>query len=113
MEKVAKGICLFLIQQDHTVRFFQLPGIFIKILASCQTLSIQMRKSSLKLIFVSGFREQGFQIKIGSTPELHSLSFPDNQKTDSNRLYPRSEEHTSELQSRGQLVCRLLLETKK
>src|SRR5690625_3455447 len=27
--------------------------------------------------------------------------------------YPRSEEHTSELQSRGQLVCRLLLEKKK
>src|SRR5690625_6249137 len=26
---------------------------------------------------------------------------------------PRSEEHTSELQSRGQLVCRLLLERKK
>src|SRR5439155_23906059 len=26
------------------------------------------------------------------------------------RLNPRSEEHTSELQSRGQLVCRLLLE---
>src|SRR5690625_5488443 len=28
-------------------------------------------------------------------------------------LYARSEEHTSELQSRGHLVCRLLLETKK
>src|SRR5690625_6079556 len=27
-------------------------------------------------------------------------------------LAPRSEEHTSELQSRGQLVCRLLLEKK-
>src|SRR5690625_5397576 len=27
--------------------------------------------------------------------------------------YLRSEEHTSELQSRGQLVCRLLLEKKK
>src|SRR2546422_6537340 len=27
--------------------------------------------------------------------------------------YPRSEEHTSELQSRLQLVCRLLLEKKK
>src|SRR5690625_6382182 len=26
---------------------------------------------------------------------------------------PRSEEHTSELQSRGHLVCRLLLENKK
>src|SRR5690625_6638123 len=27
--------------------------------------------------------------------------------------YPRSEEHTSELQSRGHLVCRLLLEKRK
>src|SRR5690625_6070159 len=29
------------------------------------------------------------------------------------RLVERSEEHTSELQSRGHLVCRLLLEKKK
>src|SRR5207253_10492425 len=29
------------------------------------------------------------------------------------KLWPRSEEHTSELQSRGHLVCRLLLEKKK
>src|SRR5207253_11120814 len=29
------------------------------------------------------------------------------------KLFLRSEEHTSELQSRGQLVCRLLLEKKK
>src|SRR5437870_10666343 len=29
------------------------------------------------------------------------------------RWYSRSEEHTSELQSRGHLVCRLLLEKKK
>src|SRR5690625_6316215 len=29
------------------------------------------------------------------------------------RLRTRSEEHTSELQSRGHLVCRLLLENKK
>src|SRR5690625_5987435 len=28
-------------------------------------------------------------------------------------VHPRSEEHTSELQSRGQLVCRLLLAKKK
>src|SRR5207253_7813035 len=28
-------------------------------------------------------------------------------------IWRRSEEHTSELQSRGQIVCRLLLETKK
>src|SRR5690606_5963405 len=30
-----------------------------------------------------------------------------------NMKYPRSEEHTSELQSRENLVCRLLLEKKK
>src|SRR5688572_33340261 len=29
------------------------------------------------------------------------------------RLHPRSEEHTSELQSQSNLVCRLLLEKKK
>src|SRR5947207_3689558 len=29
------------------------------------------------------------------------------------RLFPRSEEHTSELQSHSDLVCRLLLEKKK
>src|SRR5258707_10684718 len=34
-------------------------------------------------------------------------------KTASRRRYKRSEEHTSELQSRQYLVCRLLLEKKK
>src|SRR5690625_6746451 len=29
------------------------------------------------------------------------------------KIYSRSEEHTSELQSRGHIVCRLLLEKKK
>src|SRR5690625_131404 len=32
------------------------------------------------------------------------------QKGDLSLVYPRSEEHTSELQSRGHLVCRLLLD---
>src|SRR3712207_7439169 len=34
-------------------------------------------------------------------------------KPDEERLWMRSEEHTSELQSRQYLVCRLLLEKKK
>src|SRR5207253_6167690 len=34
-------------------------------------------------------------------------------RTRPRRSPPRSEEHTSELQSRGHLVCRLLLEKKK
>src|SRR5439155_15037432 len=47
--------------------------------------------------------------------ELHdrgSFSAPDVNRT-RNVLTARSEEHTSELQSRGHLVCRLLLEKKK
>src|SRR5207249_7966482 len=45
------------------------------------------------------------------TTELRSpLSEP---PAPTNRLAPRSEEHTSELQSRFELVCRLLLEKKK
>src|SRR5439155_20904240 len=35
------------------------------------------------------------------------------EKSEESRLVIRSEEHTSELQSRGHLVCRLLLEKKK
>src|SRR5690349_22217137 len=34
-------------------------------------------------------------------------------RTSSSAMEPRSEEHTSELQSRRDLVCRLLLEKKK
>src|SRR5439155_22108768 len=39
-------------------------------------------------------------------PQPQDLVFPD-------EPFRRSEEHTSELQSRGHLVCRLLLEKKK
>src|SRR5439155_22061671 len=38
-------------------------------------------------------------------PEVAPMVFPE--------VVPRSEEHTSELQSRGHLVCRLLLDKKK
>src|SRR2546422_3328123 len=45
----------------------------------------------------------------------NSASRPDNRCASTARLRPggRSEEHTSELQSRLHLVCRLLLEKKK
>src|SRR3712207_7752157 len=43
---------------------------------------------------------------------LHAKVGESDRFTDS-VLYPRSEEHTSELQSRQYLVCRLLLEKKK
>src|SRR5439155_10638338 len=45
---------------------------------------------------------RSYMILITSPTEMMPTSFS-----------PRSEEHTSELQSRGHLVCRLLLEKKK
>src|SRR3712207_8951544 len=42
-----------------------------------------------------------------------STSHPDNLRTVAGAPVQRSEEHTSELQSRQYLVCRLLLEKKK
>src|SRR5206468_8212273 len=47
-------------------------------------------------------------------PELRSCSaIPASARTSSTDAGMRSEEHTSELQSRSDLVCRLLLEKKK
>src|SRR5215510_15976821 len=46
-----------------------------------------------------------------SVPGLVHLDFPG--EVSGARFTDRSEEHTSELQSRGHLVCRLLLEKKK
>src|SRR5438552_14745212 len=64
-----------------------------------------------------------------ATPEIHTLSLHDalpisrpycgpcasrrSWRHSSRGAWPRSEEHTSELQSPDQLVCRLLLEKKK
>src|SRR3712207_8785024 len=42
-----------------------------------------------------------------------SSSGPETDDGPGHRPFPRSEEHTSELQSRQYLVCRLLLEKKK
>src|SRR5437868_13444930 len=47
-------------------------------------------------------------------PGIHFLAFPGERgKPQINSSQERSEEHTSELQSRFDLVCRLLLEKKK
>src|SRR5207253_10382573 len=46
-------------------------------------------------------------------PSVHASGYVDDAQIWRHRTWPRSEEHTSELQSRGHLVCRLLLEKKK
>src|SRR5690349_23468871 len=50
-----------------------------------------------------------------SSPEIvrRTVVFPAPDGPTSANVAPRSEEHTSELQSRRDLVCRLLLEKKK
>src|SRR2546430_8828836 len=52
----------------------------------------------------NGFDQEGDRI-----PDVHGLKPTGHQR----RRYKRSEEHTSELQSQSNLVCRLLLEKKK
>src|SRR3712207_7396005 len=60
-------------------------------------------------------REQDLRVRpkrrfvVTTDSDHHGPIFPDLAKD----LAPRSEEHTSELQSRQYLVCRLLLEKKK
>src|SRR5690625_5790184 len=69
-----------------------------------------------------------YSIDDTSTPELYTLSLHDalpispssccstaasRRTASTSTAAGRSEEHTSELQSRGHLVCRLLLEKKK
>src|SRR5437867_1043039 len=48
-----------------------------------------------------------------STPVAPALAMPDEMSSRGRGKFPRSEEHTSELQSPYDLVCRLLLEKKK
>src|SRR5437870_9486703 len=52
--------------------------------------------------------EQGGKRMIRVTDDGHGMTHDD-----ALLAFERSEEHTSELQSRGHLVCRLLLEKKK
>src|SRR6266404_3684134 len=64
--------------------------------AACRAVSDAIRHSSLP--FFQEVRERGGKMLVDVT-----VAVPD----------PRSEEHTSELQSLAYLVCRLLLEKKK
>src|SRR5690625_7041002 len=52
-------------------------------------------------------------LKAAATCSMKASEFPPPCQQQSWQPWPRSEEHTSELQSRGHLVCRLLLEKKK
>src|SRR5690625_6338272 len=63
--------------------------------------------TSLTIIFPAAI-SHGSSLIVKYAPIIPSATC-----ANSNAAEPRSEEHTSELQSRGHLVCRLLLEKKK
>src|SRR5439155_24493554 len=75
------------IVQSLAVIFLQVPGCIIR--------SVQESESVLS----TTARDLRSDIRIDDRARIHNVE--------------RSEEHTSELQSRGHLVCRLLLEKKK
>src|SRR5690625_6697579 len=54
-----------------------------------------------------------FKVEMGKADAGHTASSKSTIDIDEPTPEARSEEHTSELQSRGHLVCRLLLEKKK
>src|SRR3712207_7513111 len=56
---------------------------------------------------------RGFRRRRGGGAGHHPSAAGLDDRADARRAGPRSEEHTSELQSRQYLVCRLLLEKKK
>src|SRR3712207_7796379 len=80
-------------------------------------LSGSLSRSGTTAIFINQLREK-IGVMFGSpetTPGGRALKFYSSVRLDIRRIgaLKRSEEHTSELQSRQYLVCRLLLEKKK
>src|SRR5207249_9513503 len=66
---------------------------------------VQTADGQLKLLIAEGISEPGPILEIGNTNSRYRFPM-------GAREFMRSEEHTSELQSRFDLVCRLLLEKK-
>src|SRR5690625_6411296 len=64
-------------------------------------------------IFAKARPEKGLRLAFDNQEDMAQFSPVASLGLASERIEQRSEEHTSELQSRGHLVCRLLLEKKK
>src|SRR5690625_6224049 len=76
--------------------------------AKCDNLSEEKEPQIFSAIRFGSVLENVVLDKDTRLPNYDDLTLTENTRA----AYPRSEEHTSELQSRGHLVCRLLLEKK-
>src|SRR5438309_7880076 len=83
----------------------------------------QMQPHPLSIFFFSSYGDhrdlhsfptrRSSDLELPVSDQLDLLAFRRGVQTPRTKLYLRSEEHTSELQSQFHLVCRLLLEKKK
>src|SRR5690625_6152024 len=94
------GLPLELIEQQAESLDLSLEPIFLKPNIPLEEYNLMMNQHLDK------FKKQGFTHSV-----FGDILLADLKKYRETQL--RSEEHTSELQSRGHLVCRLLLEKKK
>src|SRR3712207_8527607 len=69
-------------------------------------------RAALLTVVLYRFKERGEAYPAGASPDGPEFSTFAPRRKGFLRTSPRSEEHTSELQSRQYLVCRLLLEKK-
>src|SRR5690625_1963334 len=94
----------------------QLEVVAINDLCDAETNAHLTRHDSVHGRFPGEVRVEGGNLAVNGDP-IHVSSERDPTKLPWDKLgvdlVLRSEEHTSELQSRGHLVCRLLLEKKK
>src|SRR5699024_12456984 len=89
--------------RTHSIRLFPYTTLFRSTCVVFTSIAVAIRIQRCKIAFE-------FFIFNDNTPfGSHRCSVSCNTR----RQYTRSEEHTSELQSRFDLVCRLLLEKKK
>src|SRR2546422_7837198 len=71
--------------------------------------TMDTRQPTAQAVAISGNRI----VAVGTSNEIKKLAGPQTRVIDAHNQLVRSEEHTSELQSRLHLVCRLLLGKKK
>src|SRR5215510_8550938 len=90
----------------------------VKELLACLKFVLDLERiGDLVLTIVGRARAYGAQLSVQDRADLHDMCRTLERMLtlvhEANATRNRSEEHTSELQSRGHLVCRLLLEKKK
>src|SRR5439155_7083351 len=98
---------------------FLAPALFLR--CASDSFSLEKPNTSCKIEWPSSLRSEGVRVHPGMPfgfPSETAFGFAgilifNSTALTKHSISLRSEEHTSELQSRGHLVCRLLLEKKK